>query len=138
MITPEQKSALKSAATEALKNPFPKESKLVFAAAVLSLTDQVYASAQFFSDTYSLTLHGEQAAIAHAAAHGDGLIKAIAVTSNEPEGELSYSCHMCKQLLWENYLRSGQDIEVITFDQHGNEETMMLSAIMNYPWPPKK
>jgi cytidine deaminase len=138
MITPEQKQLLKNAATEALKNPFPKGSKLVFAAAVLTVNDRFYASAQFFSDTFSLTLHGEQAAIAHAAAHGEGLIKAIAVTSNELEGELSYPCHMCKQLLWENHLRSGQEIEIIVFDGYGKEETLKISEMINYPWPPKK
>ncbi len=138
MITQQQRIELKQAATEALQRPFPLGSKLVFAAAVLTTSDQMYASAQFFSDTFSLTLHSEQAALAHAAAHGDGLIKAIAVTSNEPAGVWSYPCHMCKQLLWENHLRSGQEIELIIFNQHGKEETLLLSEIMNYPWPAKK
>lgn len=95
------------AAAEALKNPYPKDTKTVYAAAVLTSKGNIYASAQYFSDTYSLTLHAEQAALAHAAAHGEGEIVAIATTSDEPKGEWSYPCHMCTTFVGEsNSLRA--------------------------------
>jgi cytidine deaminase len=130
-----QKQSLIQAATEVLKNPYPKDTKTVYAAAVLTSKGNIYASAQYFSDTYSLTLHAEQAALAHAAAHGEGEIVAIATTSNEPEGEWSYPCHMCKQLLWESRIRSGVLMQVINFDQNGRIEELNLDEMMQFPWP---
>jgi cytidine deaminase len=88
-----------------------------------------------FSDTYSLTLHAEQAALAHAAAHGEGEIVAMACTSNEPQGVWSYPCHMCKQVMWESQLRSGIEMKVINFDQYGKVEELQLSEMMKYAWP---
>lgn len=130
-----QKQALKSAATEALKYPYPLDAKTVYAAAVLTKQGNIFASAQYFSDTYSLTLHAEQAALAHAAAHGEGEIMAIAITSNEPEGQWSYPCHMCKQLLWESQRRSKIPMKVIVFNQPGYEETIDLDQMIQFPWP---
>jgi cytidine deaminase len=129
------KQSLIKAATEALQNPYPKNTKTVYAAAVLTNQGNIYASAQYFSDTYSLTLHAEQAALAHAAAHGEGEIIAIATTSNEPSGQWSYPCHMCKQLLWESQIRSGLPMLVINFDQNGRVEELHLDEMMQYPWP---
>lgn len=125
------------AATEALKRSYPKDAKTVYSAAVLTKQGNIYASAHYYSDTFSLTLHGEQAALAHAAAHGEGEIVAIAVTSNEPKGTWSYPCHMCKQLLWESRLRSGLPMKIINFDQYGRVEEYDLDEIMNLPWPSK-
>src|SRR3989338_1764253 len=99
-MTDDQKTALMAEATRALKNPYPKDAKTVYAAAVLTDAGNIYSAAQYFSDTYSLTLHAEQLALAHAAAHGEGIIVAMAATSNEPKGAWSYPCHMCKQLMW--------------------------------------
>ena len=82
-----------------------------------------------------MTLHAEQAALAHEAAHGEGEIIAIAATSNEPIGAKSYPCHMCKQLLWESRRRSGLPMEIIVFDQFGSVEELNLDDIMNYAWP---
>lgn len=130
-----KKLTLMRAASEALKNPYPKDTKTVYAAAVLTSKGNIYASAQYFSDTYSLTLHAEQAALAHAAAHGEGEIVAIATTSNEPKGEWSYPCHMCKQLLWESRIRSGLPMLIINFDQNGRNEELYLDEMMQFPWP---
>jgi cytidine deaminase len=126
---------LMQAASEALKRPYPLDAKQVFAAAVFTKKGNIYASAQYFSDTYSLTLHAEQVALAHAAAHGEGEIVAIACTSNEPKGVWSYPCHMCKQLMWESQLRSGIEMKVINFDQYGKVEELLLSEMMKYAWP---
>lgn len=129
------KQKLMQAATMALKNPYPKDAKIVYAAAVQTKTGNIYASAQYFSDTLSLTLHAEQAALAHAAAHGEGDIVAIACTSSEPKGSQSYPCHMCKQLLWESRLRSGIPMTIIIFNQYGKAEELELNQIMHHTWP---
>ena len=111
-----------------------------FGAAVLTKKGNVYGAGAYFSDTYSLTLHGEQAALAHAAAHGEYDIEAIAIIGNVPvkPGEPIYPCHMCKQLLWESHLRSGINTKILLLDEKGNIlETLQLLDIMNYPWPAK-
>lgn len=71
MLTDAEKKKLKSAVVEAMNNSYPKGAATVYAAAVLTKSGNVYAAAQYFSDTYSLTLHGEQCALVHAAAHGE-------------------------------------------------------------------
>lgn len=112
-----------------------------FGAAVLTKRGNIYSSGQYYSDTYSLTLHAEQAALAHAAAHGEYAIVAIAVTGNEPAspGDSIYPCHMCKQLLWESYLRSRENTQLIMLDEKGNVlEKIKLLDMINYSWPSAK
>lgn len=137
MITEDQKQSLMAAANDAIKNPYPKDAKVIYAASVLTTKGNIYSAAQYFSDTYSLTLHGEQAALVHAASHGEGDIVAIAATSNEPlgKGEFTNPCHMCKQLLWENSRRSKKDIVVILFNQHGEIKEIDLKEMISFPWP---
>jgi len=137
MITSEVRDKLIVEAKKALKNPYPKDSKVVYSAAVLTKSGNIYSSAQYFSDTYSLTLHGEQCALVHAAAHGEGEITAIAITSNEDlkKGEFCYSCNMCKQLLYESQLRSKTPMIVIFFNNYGEIKELMLDEMISYPWP---
>lgn len=129
------------AARESMKNAFTGTNKpedIRFGAAVLTKKGNIYSSGQYYSDTYSLTLHAEQSALAHAAAHGEYEIVAIAITGNEPVGkdDSIYPCHMCKQLLWESSLRSKQNTEIILLDEQGNVlERLKLREIINYPWP---
>jgi len=137
MITSHQKGKLIEEAKNVLKNPYPKDAKTVYSAAVLTKTGNIYSSAQYFSDTYSLTLHAEQAALAHAAAHGEGEILAVAVTSNEKleKGEFCYCCNMCKQLLYESQHRSGILMTLIFFNQNGDIQELKLNDMISYPWP---
>jgi cytidine deaminase len=130
-----QKKQLMDAATAALKNPYPKDAPTVYAAAVLTKQGNIYSAAQYFSDTYSLTLHGEQSALAHAAAHRESEIAAIAITSNEQIEGLTYPCHMCKQLLWESSRRSKLPMTLIVFNQQGQIEEIPLEKMISYPWP---
>lgn len=131
------------AALEGMKNAFTgtnKPNDRRFGASVLTEKGNIYASGAYFSDTYSLTLHGEQAALAHAAAHGEYNIVAIAITGNEPvrPGDSIYPCHMCKQLLWESSLRSKLNTQIILLDENGTIlERLQLFDIINYPWPAK-
>ncbi len=128
-------------AREGIKNAFTGTNKpedMRFGAAVLTQKGNIYSSGQYYSDTYSLTLHAEQAALAHAAAHGEYDIVAIVVTGNETAGgdDSIYPCHMCKQLLWESSLRSKQNTEIILLDERGNVlERLKLREIINFPWP---
>ncbi|MFH0773220.1 MAG: hypothetical protein V1922_02820 [bacterium] len=137
MITSQQKESLIEKAKKALNNPYPKDAKVVYSAAVLTKTGNIYSSAQYFSDTYSLTLHAEQAALAHAAAHGEGEIIAVAITSNESlnKDEFCYSCHMCKQLFYESQRRSGIPMTLIFFNQNGDIQELKLEDMISYPWP---
>ena len=137
MITSTQKESLIEEAKKALNNPYPKDTKTVYTAAVLTTKGNIYSSAQYFSDTYSLTLHAEQSALAHAAAHGEGEIVAVAITSNEQlkKGEFCYSCHMCKQLFYESQRRSGVPMTLFFFNQNGDVQELKLDDMVSYPWP---
>ncbi len=144
MIEKTVEKKLIQAAIAGMKNAFTgtnKPNDPRFGAAVLTSKGNIYSSGQYYSDTYSLTLHAEQAALAHAAAHGEYAIVAIAVTGNSTAGTISgsssiYPCHMCKQLLWESHLRSKLDTEIIIADADGmTTERLKLSGIMKYTWP---
>ena len=134
---------LAAAAIAGAKNAFTGTNKpedLRFGAAVLTVKGNMYSSGHYFSDTFSLTLHAEQCALVHAAAHGEYDIVAIAVAGNDKasNGENIYPCHMCKQLLWETHLRSKHEMEIILCDFSGKIiEKLKLSKIMNHPWPAK-
>lgn len=129
------------AALEGMRNAFTGTNKpedMRFGAAVLTKKGNIFSSGQYYSDTYSLTLHAEQSALAHAAAHGEYAIVAIAITGNEP-GDSIYPCHMCKQLLWESYLRSKENTELMMVDERGKVlKRLKLLDIINYPWPSGK
>ncbi|MEK9176634.1 MAG: hypothetical protein AAB520_04300 [Patescibacteria group bacterium] len=140
-MTDQQQKGLITAALEGMKNAFTGNNKpedMRFGAAVLTKKGNIYSSGQYYSDTYSLTLRAEQTALAHAAAHGEYDIVAIAITGNEPvgPGDSIYPCHMCKQLLWENHLRSKENTELILLNEKGKIlEKLKLLDIINYPWP---
>ena len=140
MITDAQKKELIQQAISALKNPYPKDSKNSYAAAVLTDIGNIYSANYYHSDTRSLTIHGEQAALVHAAAHGEGTILAIAVTSNADlqQGEFAAPCHMCKQVLWESRLRSNTPMLIILANSHGETKEVMLDELMPLPWPARK
>lgn len=139
-ISTEQKQKLIDESKKALENVYPKNSTATYSAAVLTKKGNIYSSSNYGSDTASLTLHAEHAALAHAAAHGEGDIVAVAVSSKEDlkKGEFTTSCHMCKQLLWESRLRSKLPMLVIFANQYGETQEVDLDDMMPYPWPPKK
>ncbi len=129
------------AAHEGVRNAYTKKdgpNEYRIGAAVLTEKGTIYSSGLYRSHTASLTLHAEQAVLAHAAAHGEYAIKAIAVTGNdvalERDGTI-YPCHMCKQLLWESYLRSGINMEILIVKNNKITERLWLKDIMSYTWP---
>lgn len=109
-------------ANEALKNAYPNGKG--FTVAVLTNKKNIYAGVSYKSDTYTLTMHSEAVALAHAAVHGETEI--IAITGP--------NCHICKQLIYENSLRSGIDILII-FEEEGTIKQIPISQMMPYPWP---
>ena len=137
MISQTQKDELIKEAKKALSNPYPKDTKTVYSCAVLTDKGNIYSSAQYFSDTYSLTLHAEQAALAHAASHGEGNIIAIAATSNEEGrgGIFCNPCHMCKQLLYESSRRSKLPLLIILVNGFNETKEVELNDIISHPWP---
>ncbi len=136
-MTTKQKEKLIKETRKALKNPYPKNTETVYGAAVLTKRGNIYSAAQYFSDTYSLTLHGEQSVLAHAAAHGEGEIVSICITSNEKleKGQFTYPCHMCKQLLYESSRRSGIKMEILLVNSFDEEQNLSLDDIISHPWP---
>lgn len=136
-ISEKLKKELINASKKALKNPTTKSSSSVYAAAVLTQEGSIYPGISYFSDTYSLTLHGEQAALSHAASHGESNIVAIAVASTEDKknGEFTNPCHMCKQLLYESQRRSKIPMTVILTNNHEETKEVQLDEMISYPWP---
>mgnify|MGYP001567620243 CR=1 FL=1 len=137
-MTTEERQELIDEAMLALKNCYPKDSKSSYAAAVLT-DGGIYSAASYASNTGSLTLHGEQSTLAHAAAHGQGTIHVMVVVSTEnlPAGEFTAPCHMCKQLLWESRLRSGVPMLIILANNHGETKDVYIDDLMPLPWPSK-
>lgn len=137
MLNLKHRNALIDQAKKCLKNPYPSNSAFAYSASVLTKKGNIYASAQYGSDTHSLTLHAEQAALAHAAAHGEGEILALLCTSNEKldKGEFTNPCHMCKQLLWENQRNSKISITIILLNSFGETKDISLNDLISYPWP---
>lgn len=125
-------------AIKSLETVNPKQPKhLKFGSAVLTKKGNIYSAANYWSDTASLTLHAEQAALAHAAAHGELDIVAIACVSTEniKKNEKCYPCGMCKQLIYESSLNSKINVEVIMASLKGEYISKKISEIVSYPWP---
>jgi cytidine deaminase len=111
-----------------------------FGSALQTSSGHVFASSAFWSDTLSLTLHAEHAALAHAAAHNDRQVVAIASVSTEDEHGETYChpCGICKQLIYENSLSSGIDILVLMANLKGKFTARHISELDLFPWPARQ
>jgi cytidine deaminase len=111
-----------------------------FGSALQTSSGRVFSSSAFWSDTLSLTLHAEHAALAHAAAHNDRQVVAIASVSTEDEHGETYChpCGICKQLIYENSLSSGIDILVLMANLKGKFIIKHISELDLFPWPAKQ
>lgn len=110
-------------AKKALENTYPNSND-GYAAAVLTKKGNIYPGVSYGSATETLTMHSEAVALTHAVIHGEKDI--IAITGP--------NCHICKQLIWENSLRSGIDI-VVLIEEKGQIKQIPISQLMPYPWP---
>ena len=110
---------------------------LRFGSAVLTDNGNIYKSCAFWSYTSTLTLHAEQAAIAHAAAHGESNIVAIVCVSTEDDKGEKYChpCGICKQLIYERYIDTGVDIDVVMANLKGDYVVKKITELVPHPWP---
>lgn len=120
-------------AIKALRNCNAQKIGPLFASAVLTKKGNMYGAGRYFSDSYSLTLHAEQAALAHAADHDEHEIVAIAAVGKDKQPVVP--CSMCRQLIWENSKRSGIDIGIVVADKQGKYKIIKISKLVPYPWP---
>jgi cytidine deaminase len=104
-------------------NTYPDSGK-GYAVSVLTDKGTIYEGVSYISDTYTLTMHCEMTALAHAAIHGERNV--VAITGP--------NCHMCKQIIWESALRSGIDVQVI-MEKNNRIKRVPISSLMQYPWP---
>src|SRR5438105_14944958 len=80
--------ATRSLNTSHKRNPM----NLRFGASVMTLKGSVYSSSAYWSDTLTLALHAEQAALAHAASHGErDIVAGCCVSTADDKGEIF--CH---------------------------------------------
>jgi len=107
---------------KSLINCYPKPNKV--SAAVLTKPGNIYPGVSYHTDIMALTMHAEATALAHAAIHGEKEI--IAITGP--------NCHACKQLIWENAVKSGIDIQVV-FKEKSRFKIVPISKMMLFPWP---
>jgi cytidine deaminase len=127
-----------SAAIESLKKAHKNQPKdLTYGSAVLTKKGNIYSACNYWSYTASLTLHAEQAALAHAAAHGETEIIAIACvgTEDNKKEQFCHPCGMCKQLIYESSIDSKIDIEVIMANLKGEHISKKISELVSHPWP---
>lgn len=129
---------LVKAAIQALEKAFvriPRNNR--YAAAVLTTKGNIYSAGNYFSSTFTLSIHAEQAALIHAAAHGEPLIKAIAVVSEEdPEQiKLCHPCGLCRQLIFENSRLSKEPLDVLMCNLKGEYEIVKIKELVPFPWP---
>lgn len=108
---------------DALVNTYPKSGE-GYAVALMTKQGNVYTGVSYKSDTYTLTMHSEATALAHAAIHGEKEV--VAITGP--------NCHICKQLIYESSLRSGIDV-VVVIEEGGTIKQVPISAMMPYAWP---
>jgi cytidine deaminase len=121
-ISDEQIKTMLERAEKAKANTYPKPG--AYAVTLLTKDGNMYEGVSFNSDTYTLTMHSEATALAHAAIHGEKEV--IAITGP--------NCHICKQLIWEHALHTGIDIQVI-IEEKGSIKLVPISQQMPYPWP---
>ncbi len=134
----EKYSSLIQSAINAISMSHPRHpQQLRFGSAVLTRQGKIYSASGYWSETASLVLHAEQAALAHAAAHDEYDIEIIAcVSSEDPQGEkICHPCGVCKQLIYENFINSGIDIEVLMANKKGKYVVKRISELSPYPWP---
>jgi cytidine deaminase len=124
-LTDEECRQLLQAGEGAAKNVYPKGST-GYAVALMTESEKIFQGVSYKSDTRTLTMHSEMTALAHAAIHGETDI--VAITGP--------NCHTCKQIIYENSLRSGIDI-VIVVQEKDVIKQVPISELMPYPWPEK-
>ena len=107
-----------------------------YGACVYTVHGHFFKGINLFSPTHSLTLHAEQVALVNAAAHGDPLIQAMAIASDDPT-VLPIPCGICRQALFENDRFSKVDIQVICL-QGDETKLFRMTELYPEPWPDRE
>lgn len=125
-------------AIKALEKAFvriPKNNR--YAAAVITTKGNIYSAGNYFSSTFTLSVHAEQAALVHAAAHGEPFIKAIAIVSEEDleHKKFCHPCGLCRQLIFENARLSKELVDVLMCNLKGEYKCVNIQDLVPFPWP---
>jgi len=107
-----------------------------YGTSVYTVHGRFFKGINLFSPTHSLTLHAEQVALVNAAVHGDPLIKAMAIASDD-RTLLPIPCGICRQALFENARFSKVDIQLICV-QGGDAKLFRLTELYPEPWPDRE
>ncbi len=107
-----------------------------YGASVYTLPGHIFKGLNLFSPTHSLTLHAEQAALVNAAVHGEPLIQAMAIASDDPTVR-PIPCGICRQALFENARFSKVDIQLICV-QGTEVKLFRLTELYPEPWPDRE
>lgn len=107
-----------------------------YGACVYTVNNRFFKGLNLFSPSHSLTLHAEQVALVNAALHGDPLIQAMAIASDDPT-VVPVPCGICRQALFENARFSKVDIQLICI-QETNTTRFSLTELYPKPWPDRE
>ena len=107
-----------------------------YGACVYTVHGHFFKGINLFSPTHSLTLHAEQVALVNAAVHGDPLIQAMAIASDD-RTILPIPCGICRQALFENARFSKVDIQLICV-QGAGAKLFRLTELYPEPWPDRE
>ncbi|MBU0960016.1 MAG: hypothetical protein KKD01_05465 [Proteobacteria bacterium] len=107
-----------------------------YGACVYTMHGLFFKGINLFSPTHSLTLHAEQVALVNAAVHGDPLIQAIAIASDDLS-ILPIPCGICRQALFENARFSKVDIQLICL-RGTDAKSFRLTELYPEPWPDRE
>lgn len=127
-------------AIRALEHAHPSNPPDLRFGAAVHAQGRIFSASAFWSDSLSLVLHAEHAALAHAAAHGCHRISAIACVSTEDSSRQQHChpCGLCKQLVYENSRTSGLDVMVYKANLDGQYIAKPVSELVPFPWPPRR
>ena len=107
-----------------------------YGACVYTVHDRFFKGINLFSPTHSLTLHAEQVALVNAAVHGDPLVQALAIASDD-RTLLPIPCGICRQALFENSRFSKVDIQIICV-RGRDTKVFRLTELYPDPWPDRE
>jgi cytidine deaminase len=107
----------------------------LYGAAVLTDDGNIYSGGQYKAGTRQISLHAEQVAFVHAAAHGENKYQAIAIVSDEDENKITNPCGVCKQAIYEAALFADQEIWIILASMSGTIAMHRMWELITFPWP---
>ena len=119
-------SDLMEKAIEASKFSYSPYSKFPVGACILCESGNVYSGCNMENASFGMTICAERNAITTAIAHGERVLKAVAIYS--PKMDFCYPCGACRQVIDEFKPQNG-DVDIIL---KGNDEikTLKISELL--------